>query len=154
MTGCPLLERMGNWICCRPKLSAMDWDEKTLKDLHGSLPKEAIHQVRKNDGKFMETPKKLGGWITDRPTCFLVWPSQFLFSRLHCFFQEEDMVKRSYILGCSSPSQSHPTNVSPHPSFRGLRSKAADHWTWYCSNSKELIFRKLFQHISFKEHTL
>ena len=52
----------GNWICCRPKLSAMDWDEKTLKDLHGSLPKEgAIHQVRRNDGKFMGPNKNLGG---------------------------------------------------------------------------------------------
>ena len=93
--------------------SAMDWDEKILKIYMDPYPKEAIHQVRKNDGK--------------HPHVFLFGPLNFFCSLLYCFFPEEAMV------GCSSPSQSHPTNVSPHPSFWGLRSKAAHHWTWYCS---------------------
>lgn len=87
--------------------SAMDWDEKILKIYMDPYPKEAIHQVRKNDGK--------------HPHVFLFGPLNFFCSLLYCFFPEEAMV------GCSSPSQSHPTNVSPHPSFWGLRSKAAHH---------------------------
>lgn len=110
---CPLFGQdeyfFGNWICCMPKLSAVLWIgmKKPWRStwILTQRKRSPIRSIEMMESSW--TQKKLGGWITDRPTCFLVWPSQFLFSRLHCFFQEEAMVQRSYILGCSSPSQWH-----------------------------------------------
>ena len=139
----------------------MDWDEKTLKIYMDPYPKEGIsHQVHRNDGKFMDPNKNLGGSRTV-PRVFLFGPPPLLLSR------RSHGPTELHFGNASSPSQWHIkglglgpsptrilTNVSPHPSSWGLRSKAAHLWTWYCSNSKELIFLRLFQRISFKEHTL
>ena len=113
MEGCPLLERINifwqlDLLHAEVECSAMDWDEKTLKDLDGSLPKEgAIHQVRKNDGKFMDPNKKT--WVDHGPShmFFGLAPIPIFFcSLLYCFLQEEAMVKRSYILGMLPPPSS------------------------------------------------
>ena len=113
-------------VACRSWVQCYGLGWKNLEDLPWILTqRKRSHQVRKNDGKHGVPQKNLGG---SRPShMFFFGPLNFFCSLLYCFFPEEAMV------GCSSPSQSHPTNVSPHPSFWGLRSKAAHHWTWYCS---------------------
>lgn len=54
----------------------------------------------------MGSPKKT--WVDHGPShmFFSLALLPILFSRLHCFFQEEAMVKRSYILGMLPPPPS------------------------------------------------
>lgn len=127
--------------------------KKPWKIYMDPFQRKRSHQVRKNDGKGDGPPKKIG-WITDRPTCFFcLAPLPICFVHfVTASFKKKPWSNGVTFWECPSPSQWHIkglglgpsptrilTNVNPHPSFRGLRSKAAQHWTWYCSNSTHLF---------------
>ena len=155
----PLLERMnilGNWICCMPWRCAMDWGVY-LGVFSMILTKEAIHQLRK--WWKIWPPKKLG---VDHsfPHVFCLAPSH-TFQQVHFF--TASFKKKPWSNGVTfwdappHPSgiyrfslgfpNSHPTNVSPHPSFR-VCDKSSSPLNLVLLQYK-LIFLRLFQHTNF-----